>query len=1477
MEDLERFLRENEGNRLSETFEELGKREDLWIGNLKLEEPSGDIRSLTITPWNNKRGIASWSGLRQEHTDEPPVLTIDPNAAENDGYTHVEVRWKPDRELEKNAVQYHVAIVSDHGDELLGEIIPHAKKKEQKYKFSHDDLAILGDDVNLAAKIVVSVVGKEGAVLDETPEFRIRTGEADAADTTKRSAGSKIRTLSEGMIECPDLKNAGELVADEKYFSTIPGFAVFRNVGRSKSYRIPLPVLLDTVEKEWFQGNGGIGRWVLKVRSSGSWAHQAPEFVQFDPAEADGLSEEEYNKLRDSSKKMANHLSKFGGGVGHVYDPEASSFETVRNFLTAWETALLKAPPNWTLANTVEIQNLSGKTVGLIVLPTHPLRVAWHAAYDNLVLHARYGGTDGKSSKAAEVVKEMTVLDGALFPAFLPGLEQGETFIFGEMFGFHAVGMIPSDDSEPKAALAVLARALENSKSDETSIGAERYNSVVLGKEILKYVDCHSPKSDEPDSNGQSVKPLPLLKIHAIRPGDGKMVVRSLGFVQDFQLKKEDISDDPSRTSRRTSFILELYSKEPNVVGRFISETSEKRRKGVGSLGKNDQWMLKSVNLPNGVTYPRLRWGKKDGFDPETAAHLAVVFDAFRSDVRSETNLAETPNRPFFAYGLLSFFERQFVWSPSTCWYSYITAPTEGERHPGKGKSTERLTGLVKTIQNAVACNLGEKGGTPILFSELSEDNREQLQKLHGLCDWVITFDRNAGIEYFDSPSNNRKIYETFVIDCAPEREDIGSVQLIASTSRLDEVRNILEGALDHMGLSRSRKNTEFLLDQLKALSGRLAMRLTGSRNVESELIALSMFHHYCSLARDNRGDWPSLRDGFLVPIDDIIDLFPFLYEKNAAPQSDDEMPPSARRSDLIYVSIGKAKTLSFRFLEIKYRQHLRSARDAALVETIHDQLQVFRQQWDSRYEVKDNNPVFRNLRLAKLARVLGFYLDKARRHANDENKTGLSEETYSSLKNEIYGMVAKKNYEFSASGQPDQGWIFCSEYNRDDAEPITLDDAKPPVFLFGPSYDFRSNVKFEVPLEEGPKTVEDDPGENTDSGDDGEPKEAFGDSETSTKKRKSEEEDASTRLETETSVQPAGSEKVPPPILLGYSTLNRQDIFWAPNIKGNPHLLVAGLPGMGKTTCLLNLCKQMHDQGIVPIVFSYHQDFDEKLTKMVGSVRLVKSQDLGFNPLRVPDRTSPTAYLDTIGAMRDIFSAIYPEFGDIQLGRIRAAIRKSFCEKGWDDKSADLERLEEPEFSRFYDLLFYENTEKKDKVLETITLRLEELSDYGFFNSKADSHDLWSSRDPVIICLHDNRQENVQKAFSSLIFYGLYQDMFRRGLQDRITHAVIFDEAHRASRLSLIPTMAKECRKYGISLIVASQEAKDFHSSLFSAIANYLILRLNDNDARSLAKNIVSSDQEKTLTNRIKELSKFHAFYSEEGMKKPISLLLKE
>ena len=116
---------------------------------------------------------------------------------------------------------------------------------------------------------------------------------------------------------------------------------------------------------------------------------------------------------------------------------------------------------------------------------------------------------------------------------------------------------------------------------------------------------------------------------------------------------------------------------------------------------------------------------------------------------------------------------------------------------------------------------------------------------------------------------------------------------------------------------------------------------------------------------------------------------------------------------------------------------------------------------------------------------------------------------------------------------------------------------------------------------------------------------------------------------------------------VLGTDCSRAQRSSWPLTIKGNPHLLVAGLPGMGKTTCLLNLCQQMLDsRRPADCVFVSPGHRRAATAQLVGSVRFIDFHGLGFNPLQVIDRRSRMAYLDVAGALRDIFVAIYPELG---------------------------------------------------------------------------------------------------------------------------------------------------------------------------------------------------------------------------------------
>ncbi len=1437
IQSLEIFIRSAASKPLSEALEELATKRNLWVNSLKVESAVSTIHEIELIPWRTKTGqLSRWSGLVQEGGEgEPPVFIIDPDADETGNYSKLEVRWRARPEnLEKGAVEYNIAIISDMDEEIASQTVQHTGRTREKCRFTNDDFSSLSEDVLISARIVISIIGNDAISPQETEEFFIRFGQPP--ERAPGGVGKKVRAFSEGLIELEDrdivsavVSSVGQLPVDSK------GNLILRTPIRGKSYRIFHPPLLHEIEQNWVAQSNPIGRWKIRVRTTGARAGKA-EFEPLEPPR-DSMNERlaaAWERTISATKRIAARFA-MSTSVGQVYDEKAKHFDNVvKEYLLAWSALLDEASGSGydvklALANTVEVQTLSGRTIGLIVLPSHPLRVAWQTAYDNLVLHLRFE----ENARPQDIRNELAVLDGALIPPFLPGIQHGTTFVFADVLGFHCVGMVLDSDKEPKASIAILGRALGEAETLDTAPIAGKQSARVLGEEITKYIECHDTSS--------------LILVHALRPGDGLTLARALS--QVYQNRRSP-SDETSQQAqlKEPAFVVELYpsKRQWDIAGRFIAETCEKRRRGAGVVAPEDRWMLESIGLPGEVYVPRLRWARKTEATPTNHAHLAVAFDTFESHVAAEDSNLAKKTRPLFAYGLLSFFERYYSHDPIPTWRSMISLAAQGTKHPSDRSHTDRLMKLQQAILRCVARSLGSESLLPVLRTEISPEKAEDLRVLHRLCDWVITLDRNAGIEYFDSPRVNKEVYDAYVIDCVPEREDLGFLQLITSTSNLDEIRNLVDETLDRMGLSRSRRNAEFLLDNLRALSGRLAIRLTGQKAPTSELIALALSYASCLNWEEDADCWTPLQNGFLVPVDDIKDLLPPPLKTGVSGEGE----IGATRPDLIYVSPMPRKGLQLTFIEIKYRRHLRGARSPSLLDAVTRQVRGFRQRWYQWYSDQPVPASFIAIRRAKLARVLRFYADKAHRHYLDDSK-------YEEIINEINRMVERgSNYSFCEAEGVDRGWIFCPEYAGAKPLEITPDDSSVRIFLFGPKLLPDSGRQINPSFSDGTTTLE--PSDSPER-------------QVVTYETPGLEAQSTRRDETVIDARRVADSAR---LHIGTEVFSGNEVVWTLSVKGNPHMLVVGLPGMGKTTCLLNLCKELITNEVRPIVFSYHQDIDERLQKLVGEVRLIDPLGLGFNPLKVIDRTCPKAYLDVAGAVRDIFVSIFPDLGHIQGELIRRAIKDSFIEYGWDDPDRDPSDLEEPPFGRFVEIL--RAARKPDRSLRMLLTRIDELADYGLFDTHGHHPSLWDSELPIVIRIHTTQNENLQKAFASIVFYGLYKDMFRRGIQERISHAIIFDEAHRAARLELIPRMAKECRKYGISLILASQEAKDFHTSLFSAIANYLILRVNETDARVLVRNVASSDLERQLIDRIKQIEKYRALYFSEGMRRPLTVALR-
>src|SRR5262245_48510317 len=228
-------------------------------------------------------------------------------------------------------------------------------------------------------------------------------------------------------------------------------------------------------------------------------------------------------------------------------------------------------------------------------------------------------------------------------------------------------------------------------------------------------------------------------------------------------------------------------------------------------------------------------------------------------------------------------------------------------------------------------------------------------------------------------------------------------------------------------------------------------------------MIALTLSHANCSQASDGDDWWTSLDTGLLIPVEDVVDLIPPLSHRGTD-KEDPEVGTAADRSRpaLIYVSVVPRRGLSFRFIEVRYRRHLRGTRSPEVLEGIYQQIQSLRKRWDDWYSSEDARPSFRAVRRAKLARVLRFYADKAYRHY-------LAKDRYESFVTEINRMVEKGGeYSFAVTDKVDRGWVFCPEYAGTVPLEISPTNWETRVILFGPCLLPDSDFRRETPSNSG-------------------------------------------------------------------------------------------------------------------------------------------------------------------------------------------------------------------------------------------------------------------------------------------------------------------------------------------------------------------------------------------------------------------------
>jgi hypothetical protein len=131
---------------------------------------------------------------------------------------------------------------------------------------------------------------------------------------------------------------------------------------------------------------------------------------------------------------------------------------------------------------------------------------------------------------------------------------------------------------------------------------------------------------------------------------------------------------------------------------------------------------------------------------------------------------------------------------------------------------------------------------------------------------------------------------------------------------------------------------------------------------------------------------------------------------------------------------------------------------------------------------------------------------------------------------------------------------------------------------------------------------------------------------------------------------------------------------------------------------------------------------------------------------------------------------------------------------------------------------------------------RITPITDFGLFPDVATSFNPLGVGQGLVVDLRD-QPEIVQLAASSFLLRKLYREMFNWPADSTVKAAVILDEAHRFAKDKSLPKILKEGRKYGVSVVVASQSVDDFDKNVLVNCGTKIVFRTNFPESKMVAK----------------------------------------
>lgn len=400
------------------------------------------------------------------------------------------------------------------------------------------------------------------------------------------------------------------------------------------------------------------------------------------------------------------------------------------------------------------------------------------------------------------------------------------------------------------------------------------------------------------------------------------------------------------------------------------------------------------------------------------SAHLSFLINPFPTETK--LHKPSTDQQSFFLNGVVCRPIVQVTKTEKGCqwqrFYSDIRLP-----HPSSEFANDMI-GLFSEYQSLVAMSMSNDRDTsvPALMLDIQDTNSVMLSRIHDVSDWVITFDKNMGPEFYDIPCGDGEV--PYLLDYIPSTELTG-ISSFLTCRPTSEIESILTPHFKEFGIdiTNKRRFYDFLAD-IRSVSSSMIMQLNSSRNKAFEVLGTTLMKRLLK-GKD------LLQDSFIIPIDLHQDLF---NNQKISPMATKE-----RADDLLVDIHPQTGEIVFTIIEIKCRQKLspeqrRDLRDKMLEQILNTELALMGLFWP----VEGVMNLDHELKVIELQSLLLFYLRRASRYEY------LCEESAKDYEKFILGLT-KDNYKIRFK---QLGLIF--EFQSDDLQDKEVFEGQNEPFI---------------------------------------------------------------------------------------------------------------------------------------------------------------------------------------------------------------------------------------------------------------------------------------------------------------------------------------------------------------------------------------------------------------------------------------------